>query len=138
MKMTFAIIVGGGLFVFLAVVMVVVFIPGWVWNPPPTIVAHPYTDLEKRGQVLYFSNGCDYCHTQYVRYWDVERTGPVSQGGNYVYDQPVVLGSERTGPDLSYIGRKRDEVWEIEHLKSPREYSPMSLMPSFAFLAKRT
>ena len=134
MKMTFTIIVGGALFVFLAVVMVVVFIPGWVWNPPQTIVAHPYTDLEKKGQELYYSNGCDYCHTQYVRYWDVERTGPVSQGGNYVFDQPMVLGSERTGPDLSYIGRKRDEVWEIEHLKNPREYSPMSLMPRFDFL----
>ena len=135
MKMSLAIIVGGGLFIFIAVVFVVVFIPGWVWNPPPTIVAHSYTSQEDRGRELYWSNGCDYCHTQYVRYYDTERTGPVSQGGNYTYDQPPVLGSERTGPDLSYIGRKRDMQWEIEHLKHPREYSPMSLMPNFYFLS---
>ena len=36
--------------------------------------------------------------------------GPVSEGGNYVFDNPMILGSERTGPDLSYIGRKRSEA----------------------------
>ncbi len=134
MKMSLAIIAGGALFVFLAVVMVVVFIPGWVWNPPQTIVAHPYTTQEARGQQLYYSNGCNYCHTQYVRYYDVNSTGPISQGGNYTFDKPLVLGSERTGPDLSYIGRKRDEQWEIEHLKYPRQLSPMSLMPDFYWM----
>ncbi len=134
MKMSFAIILGGGLFIFIAVVMAVVFIPGWVWNPPQTIAAHPYTTQEQRGRQLYWSNGCDYCHTQYVRYYDNNATGPVSQGGSYVFDAPVVLGSERTGPDLSYIGRKRNEIWEIDHLKDPRKFSPMSIMPSFEFL----
>ncbi len=134
MKMSFAIILGGGLFIFIAVVMAVVFIPGWIWNPPQTLAAHPYTLEEQRGRELYWSNGCDYCHTQYVRYYDNNATGPISQGGSYVFDSPVVLGSERTGPDLSYIGRKRSEVWEIEHLKDPRQYSPMSIMPSFEFL----
>lgn len=134
MKMSFAIIIGGAIFIFFAVVMAAVFIPGWVWNPPQTIAAHDYTDLEERGRQLYASNGCLYCHTQYVRYYDADYTGPVSQGGNYVFDQPLLLGSERTGPDISYIGRKRDMAWEIEHLKSPRKYSPMSLMPNFYFL----
>ncbi len=60
--------------------------------------------------------------------------GPVSQAGNYVYDNPLILGSERTGPDLSYLGRKRSEAWEIAHLKDPRKYSPMSIMPSYDFL----
>ena len=61
--------------------------------------------------------------------------GPVSDGGDYNYDNPMILGSERTGPDLSYIGRKRAQQWEIDHLKDPRQYSPLSLMPSFAFLS---
>ncbi len=135
MKMSFAIILGGGIVIFIAVVMAVVFIPGWVWDPPQTIAAHPFTDLETRGRELYWSNGCDYCHTQYVRYYDNNATGPISQGGDYVFQAPPVLGSERTGPDLSYIGRKRDEAWEIEHLKDPRKFSPMSLMPSFEFLS---
>jgi mono/diheme cytochrome c family protein len=136
MKMSFAIIFGGGILVFLAVVMAVVFIPGLVWNPPQTIAAHEYTAQETRGRELYWSNGCDYCHTQYVRYNDNNATGNISQGGNYVFDAPLTLGSERTGPDLSYIGRKRGEAWEIEHLKDPRKLSPMSIMPSFDFLPK--
>lgn len=136
MKMSFAIIIGGSIFIFFAVVMAAVFIPGWVWNPPQTVAAHPYTAQEELGRKVYFSNGCDYCHTQYVRYYDADFTGPVSQGGNYVFDQPLTLGSERTGPDLSYIGRKRDLQWEIEHLKNPRRYSPMSIMPNWYFLSE--
>lgn len=136
MKMSFAIIVGGSIFIFFAVVMAAVFIPGWVWNPPQTIAAHPYTAQQEQGRRVYYTNGCDYCHTQYVRYFDAEFTGPVSQGGNYAFDKPLTLGSERTGPDLSYIGRKRDLAWEINHLKFPRQYSPMSIMPNFYFLSQ--
>jgi cytochrome c oxidase cbb3-type subunit II len=136
MKMSFAIIIGGALFIFLAVVTVAVFMPNWIWSPPQTTAAHVYTDQQLLGRKLYFSNGCDYCHTQYVRYYDVDFTGPVSQGGNYVFDQPLTLGSERTGPDLSYIGRKRDMQWEVDHLKDPRKYSPMSIMPNWDFLSE--
>ena len=134
MKMTFRTIVVGGLIVFFAVVLAAVFIPAGIWSPPETDVAHPYTDQEESGRTIFYSNGCNYCHTQYVRYEDTAM-GPVSQGGNYVYDNPMVLGSERTGPDLSYLGRKRSEQWEINHLKDPRVYSPLSIMPSFEFLS---
>lgn len=134
MKMTFRITVIGGVIVFFAVVIAAVFIPKFVWNPPQTIVAHPYTDQEARGREIFYSNGCNYCHTQYVRAEDTAM-GPISDGGNYFFDNPMILGSERTGPDLSYIGRKRSEAWEIEHWKNPREVSPLSIMPSFAFLS---
>ena len=133
MKMTFRVIVFGGIIVFFAVVLAAVFIPKIIWNPDQTVIAHEYTDLQKQGRKLFYSNGCNYCHTQYVREEDTAM-GPVSQGGNYVFDQPLILGSERTGPDLSYIGRKRSEAWEIAHLKDPRSLSPMSIMPSFDFL----
>jgi cytochrome c oxidase cbb3-type subunit 2 len=133
MKMTFAVTLLGAVVIFLAVVMAVVFIPGLVWNPPETFIAHPYTPEEEAGRVIFYSNGCNYCHTQYVRYYD-NALGQISQGGNYSYDNPMILGSERTGPDLSYIGRKRDEAWEIQHWKDPRSLSPMSIMPSFSFL----
>lgn len=136
MKMTFKTIVIGGLIVFFAVVLAAVFIPVGVWSPPQTDVAHPYADQQERGRELFYSNGCNYCHTQYVRYEDTGM-GPISQGGNYVFDNPMVLGSERTGPDLSYLGRKRSEQWEINHLKAPRVYSPLSIMPSFDFLSDR-
>ena len=89
--------------------------------------------MEASGREVFYSNGCNYCHTQYVREDDTAM-GAVSDGGNYVFDNPMVLGSERTGPDLSYLGRKRAEQWDIDHLNSPREMSPLSIMPSFSFL----
>lgn len=133
MRMTFRLVALGGLIVFLAVVAAVVFVPGVIWNPPQTIIAHSYTSEQERGRIVFYSNGCNYCHTQYVREDDTAM-GPVSQGGNYIFDNPMILGSERTGPDLSYIGRKRSEAWEIDHWKNPRGLSPLSLMPSFEFL----
>ncbi len=135
MKMTFKTVVLGGMIVFLAVVTVAVFVPDLVWRPPQTVIAHPYTDLEDQGRILFYSNGCNYCHTQYVRAEDTGM-GRVSEGGNYVFDNPMILGSERTGPDLSYVGRKRSEQWEIEHLRNPRQYSPMSIMASYEFLSE--
>ena len=134
MKMTFPTIVIGGLIVFFAVVTVAVFVPGLIWDPQQTTIAHEYAAQQESGRVLFYSNGCNYCHTQYVRAEDTAM-GPISDGGNYVYDDPLILGSERTGPDLSYVGRKRSEAWEIEHLKDPRKYSPMSIMPNFNFLS---
>ena len=134
MKMTFPTVVIGGLIVFFAVVLAAVFIPTGIWNPPQTDIAHPYTAQQDRGRKLFYSNGCNYCHTQYSRAEDTAM-GPVSQGGNYIFDNPMILGSERTGPDLAYLGRKRSEQWEIEHLKNPRVYSPLSIMPSFEFLS---
>ncbi len=134
MRMTFSTIIIGGLIVFFAVVTVAVFVPGLIWNPEETIIAHPYTEQQQRGRELFYSNGCNYCHTQYVREEDTGM-GPESQGGNYVFDNPLILGSERTGPDLSYVGHKRGEAWEIEHLRDPRALSPLSIMPSFEFLS---
>lgn len=135
MKMTFKIILVGGLLVFFAVVSVVVFAPVALWNPPQTTVAEERTPEQSAGRVLFYSNGCNYCHTQYVR--DVDNgMGPTSNGGDYVFDNPLILGSERTGPDLSYIGRKRSMQWEVDHMRAPREYSPLSIMPSFSFLSE--
>ena len=134
MRMTFRLIIAGGLIVFFAVVIVVVFIPNLVWNPPETLTAVQFDDLQAQGRQLFYSNGCNYCHTQYVRDEDTAM-GPMSQGGDYVFDNPMILGSERTGPDLSYVGRKRGEAWEIAHLKDPRAFSPISIMPKFDFLS---
>ncbi len=133
MRMTFRVIFFGGLIVFLTMVFMVVFMPYMMEKPGTTLIAHPYTDEEARGRELFKSNGCNYCHTQYVRAEDTAM-GPVSVAGNYVYDNPMLLGSERTGPDLTYIGRKKSEAWEIAHLKDPRQFSPLSIMASYAFL----
>jgi mono/diheme cytochrome c family protein len=135
MKMTFKTIVIGGVIVFFAVATVAVFVPDFLWKPEQTTIAHEYTDQQLRGRELFYSNGCNYCHTQYVREEDTAM-GFVSQGGDYVFDNPMILGSERTGPDLTYLGHKRSEQWEIDHLRDPRQYSPLSVMPSYSFLSE--
>ncbi len=134
MKMNFKIILVGGLAVFFGVFAIAVFLPGLMTSTPTTI-AHPYTDEQLAGRRVYYSNGCIYCHTQYVRGEDTAM-GAVSVRGNYAFDLPLLFGSERTGPDLSYIGRKRSAAWDIAHLREPRELSPLSIMPSFEFLSE--
>ena len=134
MKMTFRTILIGGLIVFFAVVTAAVFVPGIIYHPERTLKAEDYTDLQAKGREVFYSNGCNYCHTQYVRAQDTA-LGDVSEGGDYFFDNPMILGSERTGPDLSNIGRKRSIMWELEHHKNPRDLSPLSIMPSFEFLS---
>jgi mono/diheme cytochrome c family protein len=133
MRMSFAFTFFGGMVVFTIMVGMVVFMPVMMNNPSRTIIAHPYTDEQARGRDLFKRNGCNYCHTQYVREQDTAM-GDLSDGGNYMFDNPMILGSERTGPDLSYVGRKRAERWEIEHLRNPRDLSPLSIMASYDFL----
>jgi len=54
---------------------------------------------------------------------------------DYVYDWPVMLGSQRVGPDLANIGaRKPDANWQLTHLYSPQGLVKGSTMPSYRFL----
>ena len=58
-----------------------------------------------------------------------------SVAADYLYDQPVQLGSLRAGPDLSNIGiRSPDANWQLQHLYAPKSVTPNSTMPSFKFL----
>jgi len=54
---------------------------------------------------------------------------------DYLYDQPVQLGSLRAGPDLANIGvRSPDANWQLQHLYAPKSVVANSTMPSFKFL----
>jgi cytochrome c oxidase cbb3-type subunit 2 len=55
-----------------------------------------------------------------------------------MYDHPFQWGSERTGPDLARIGGKYSDSWHVDHMKDPRSVVPESVMPPYAFLAKKT
>jgi cbb3-type cytochrome oxidase cytochrome c subunit len=58
-----------------------------------------------------------------------------SVAADYLYDQPVELGSLRAGPDLTTIGsRKPDLNWQLQHLYAPCSVVPDSTMPAFRFL----
>ena len=89
---------------------------------------------------MYIANGCVYCHTQQPRDRnlgpDAQRGwGRASVPGDYYYDQPHLLGSMRTGPDLFNIGaRQPSKDWHLGHLYQPRAYVPDSIMPSYPYL----
>ena len=54
---------------------------------------------------------------------------------DYLYDQPVQLGSLRAGPDLSNIGvRAPDANWQLTHLYAPAAVMKGSTMPPFRYL----
>lgn len=95
---------------------------------------------EARGREVYIENGCMTCHTQFVRAVPADSNqdiGPVSQSGDYKYDLPHLLGSNRTGPDLMWVGLKFNEDWQRQHLIDPQSTSPGSIMPSFDYLTEQ-
>ncbi len=127
-------IAAGGLAVFLLMVSMVVVAPYmFLLDVPASDTAHPYTTQEQEGRTLFMSLGCFYCHSQQVREADWG-LGNVSQEGDYVYDSPNALGTERTGPDLAQIGGMRPSIWHHLHDRDPRSVSPGSIMPNFKFL----
>lgn len=95
-----------------------------------------YTPLEWRGRQVYIREGCWYCHSQYIRpvAGETLRWGPLSQAGEYAFDQPQLLGTRRTGPDLIRIGRKYGDDWHAAHHWDPRQVVPDSVMPRFPWL----
>ena len=97
-------IVAGGVAVFLLMVSMVVVAPYmFLLDVPPSDTAHTYITQEQEGRTLFMNLGCFYCHSQQVRAADWG-LGNVSQEGDYVYDSPNALGTERTGPDLLRLG----------------------------------
>lgn len=136
MRMSMTVVVVGSLAITLGVILMAVFVPAFLWQPQQTVSAHPMGAQEFRGYTIYYQNQCWTCHTIYSRFWD--NSGyPKSQAGDFNFLMPVPLGSERTGPDLSNIGRKRSISWDIEHHKRPRAFMPNSIMPNFYWLSDR-
>ena len=99
----------------------------------------PYTPLELKGRNIYIREGCYTCHSQMVRPLrdDVERYGHCSLAAESMYDHPFQWGSKRTGPDLARVGNKYSDEWHLDHLIDPRSVVPDSIMPPYAFLAKK-
>jgi len=119
--------------IFLTIIFVTAILPATTFQPEATAAAHLYTPSEWRGREIYKREGCVYCHTQFVRYQDREM-GEMVQAGDYVHETPHLLGTERTGPDLSNVGGKYPDAWHWAHHMQPRSVKPGSLMPSFSFL----
>jgi cytochrome c oxidase cbb3-type subunit 2 len=100
--------------------------------------------LARQGAEVYRASGCAYCHTQQVRPTELGSDlahgwGPRrSVAHDYIFDQPVMLGTQRLGPDLANAGKRMDatavlvRLWDptiINHLDSAH-----SIMPSYKYL----
>jgi cytochrome c oxidase cbb3-type subunit 2 len=98
-----------------------------------------YTAVELTGRDIYIREGCHVCHSQQVRplVAEVERYGPYSRAGEFVYDRPFLWGSKRTGPDLHRVGGKYSDAWHEAHMLDPRSVVPESIMPAYPWLAER-
>lgn len=53
---------------------------------------------------------------------------------DFLWDNPVQLGSVRIGPDLANVGLRYDAAWEYQHLLDPKSQTPNSAMPPYKFL----
>ena len=115
---------------------------------------HPTKGKALQGRKVYIANGCIYCHSQQVRsetfgnWWEDSqmKTGADIRRGwgsrrtvsrDYIYDDPPLLGTMRTGPDLSSVGTRFSEEWQLRHGYNPRAVNEWSIMPAFPFLYRR-
>jgi len=104
----------------------------------PVANLKPYTPLQLTGRDIYVREGCYNCHSQMIRPFraEVERYGPYSVAGEFVYDRPFQWGSKRTGPDLHRVGGRYSDDWHRIHLTNPRDVVPESNMPGYPWLDK--
>lgn len=141
MKRALAIMVGSALILLLATLTLVVM--PYLQMSAEAVPAglKPYTEQELHGRQVYIANGCLYCHSQQPRdpsYAKGDRDrgwGRPSVPGDYAFDQPHLLGTMRTGPDLFNIGARQPSIdWQLMHLYNPRAVVKDSIMPSYRFL----
>jgi len=126
----------GGLLAFFTVVFIVVWLPIHTFDPPASLDWAPLSDNAVKGRNLFAENGCYVCHSGYSRPQDVRESlyflyPKVSQPGDFFgSDQsPNLLGTERTGPDLSQESGWHPDDWQRAHFFDPRFVDPLSLMP---------
>ena len=135
LKMTPKAVVIGSLAILAVITVVIVYWPYATRDETPSSIFRFRSSEEVAGRQIYIANGCVYCHSQSIRAFDwghgAER---IAQAGDYIGDRPILLGSERTGVDLSQEGGEHPDDWHIAHFVNPRYTRPNSIMPLFAFL----
>lgn len=116
------------------------------------------TDLVRRGEEVFKAYGCVVCHTQQIRGDErlreqrgdrlvVPVRAPDARFGldeptraeEYAQSRPPLIGTQRTGPDLTGVGDRLPSVlWHYWHLYDPRSVSPGSVMPPYRYLFRVT
>jgi cytochrome c oxidase cbb3-type subunit 2 len=123
--------------IYLGLSVAMAIVPGILLSQtPPGPGVAPLTRTQSKGRAVYVAEGCAYCHTQQVRPLATDTVfGRAAAPGDFAYQTPELLGSERTGPDLSNIGvRQPSTVWQFLHLYEPRAVVKQSIMPAFPWL----
>lgn len=133
--------------VFIALSTLVAILPAFQMQATePLPDEQPLTANEREGLQVYVAENCMACHTQQVRNIEMDKMwgNRPSIPSDYYYSKkrldfwrqsPSVLGSERTGPDLTNIGnRQPSEDWHLLHLYNPRAVVSASVMPSYPWL----
>ena len=133
--------------VFVSLSMLVAVIPAFQLQktePLPTMPEPTADELE--GLRVYVGENCMACHTQQVRNIEMDQTwgDRPSIPSDYYYSKqrlnvwqqsPSVLGSERTGPDLTNIGQRQPgKEWHLMHLYNPRIVVKESIMPAYPWM----
>ncbi|MFB9057667.1 cbb3-type cytochrome c oxidase subunit II [Mariniflexile ostreae] len=141
------VLTAGGVFIALSILIAI--IPAYqMQRTEPIPDEKPLTANEEEGLHIYVSENCMACHTQQVRNIEMDKVwgSRPSIPSDYYYSKkrldfwrqsPSILGSERTGPDLTNIGeRQPSEDWHLLHLYNPRAVVSASVMPSYPWLFK--
>jgi cytochrome c oxidase cbb3-type subunit 2 len=104
------------------------------------------TQDQRDGLDTYIANGCVTCHTQQVRNIEMDNMWGKrpSIPSDYYYSKqhldfwrqsPSLLGSERTGPDLTNVGnRQAAQQWHLLHMYNPRIVVKESVMPAYPWM----
>ena len=129
-------LVGFSFFGYLALTYLIAIGPAYRVQDTPGLPGAPTrSDSAERGRDLYLAEGCGFCHTQFVRDLPLDRPyGRGSVAEDYAFENPPLLGTQRTGPDLSNVAQRQpSDVWHLIHLYNPRSVVPLSVMPSYTW-----
>lgn len=133
--------------VYLGLSILIAVIPAYQMQgtqPLPSMQA--LSEQEQRGLNVYVAENCAACHTQQVRNIEMDKVwgDRPSLPSDYYYSKkrldfwrqsPSILGSERTGPDLTNVGKRQaGEEWHLLHLYNPRIVVKESIMPSYQWM----
>jgi cytochrome c oxidase cbb3-type subunit 2 len=107
--------------------------------------AEPLSETAQKGKGVFISNGCVACHSQQVRNVEMDNVWgerpsiaadyASSSRMSWWSNSATLMGTERTGPDLTNIGnRNGSDDWHLVHLFNPRIVVEESIMPSYPWL----
>lgn len=135
----------GGIFLLLSILIAVNPAISVQKNNAPLPGSLPANAEVTAGLNVFIKEGCVACHTQQVRNIDMDKMWGSRPGipADYAWRKrldglratPSILGTERTGPDLTEIGKRQpSEAWHYLHLFNPRSVVKESIMPAHSWL----